>query len=176
MCLCKRLSLYVNSKFICTTAMDAATPCRGKQAAEMQLQLQVLCIARFYLEICPSSSRSCAVKVCPICKCDAPRRAVLCSAFLCSAVLCCAAPGLTCPHKSQLHKPISHLLAQNAAHCGASAETETQTEHGQQLDCEAGAEVEIMQTFGALSTQLAGNRNRNRRWATQQKQQQQQQQ
>lgn len=27
MCLCKRLSLYVNSKFICTTAMDAATPC-----------------------------------------------------------------------------------------------------------------------------------------------------
>lgn len=37
-----------------------------------------------------------------------------------------------------------------------------------------GRGVEIMQTFGALSTQLAGNRNRNRRWATQQKQQQQQ--
>lgn len=117
------------------------------------------CTARFYLEICPSSSRSCAVKVCPICKCDVARRAVLCS-----ALLCCAAPGLTCPHKSQLHKPISHLLAQNAAHCGAAAWL-----------CGVSGEVEIMQTFGALSTQLAGNRNRNRRWATQQKQQQQQQ-
>lgn len=110
------------------------------------------CIARIYLEILPRPAS--AVKVCPICKCN-----VACALLRHRLWLRLCRASSDVPHKSQLHKPISHLLAQNAAQCRRG------TWPGGRLGRGGGVRVGIMQTFGALSTQLAGNRNRNRRWA-----------
>lgn len=104
-----------------------------------------------------------AVKVCPICKCSVAC-ALLRLRLRPRVWLCCAAPALTCPIKVSCinqFRICSHKMQLNAGGGGRGQDDDEDDLVGQEV------RVGIMQTFGALSTQLAGNRNRNRnrRWA-----------